>query len=497
MLQLLLDCVLTLDVGSSSARTLVFGFDGKAIPGFGHQVAYRGRVTPDGGWEIDPEALADICEDAVDRACGQFRAAGIRPAAVAFATFWQHILGVGEKGTPVTPILHVFDTRSASQAKKLAAHIDNRAQHQRTGAPFHPSFAPAKLLWLAETRPAAFAAAKRWMTFGEYFFQRIFGRAVTSTCMASGTGLWDQKKNVYDEELLAFLPVTRGQFANPDEMDVSQSALLPAFAKQWPELNGIPWFPALGDGACDNVGSGCVTADRFALMVGTSGAMRAIVLEEPPFLPDGLFCYRLDRKRFVLGGAFSNGGEVFAWCKRTLRLPSDEELEAQLAAMPAGEHGLTLVPLLAGERSPNWRPEARAAITGLGSASTPAEIVRGALESVAVNFREVYEMMAKCAGRPKEIIASGGALLRSPAWVQMMADALNRPVIECLEAEATSRGAALMALERIGAIADFPAGDLSAKLGTVVSPIETNHAAYLRLLSRQRALYTKLFEESW
>ena len=108
------------------------------------------------------------------------------------------------------------------------------------------------------------------------------------------------------------------------------------FAQRWPELDGIPWFPALGDGACNNVGSGCVSRDRFALMVGTSGAMRAVIEESDVEIPAGLWCYRVDRKRFVLGGALSNGGSVYAWMRSTLQLPSERRLEKQLAAMTAG-----------------------------------------------------------------------------------------------------------------------------------------------------------------
>src|SRR5207244_3184242 len=51
----------------------------------------------------------------------------------------------------------------------------------------------------------------------------------------------------------------------------------------------------------------------------------------------------------------------------------------------------------------------------------------------------------------KQIIASGGALFRSPTWMQILADVLNRPVVSSAEGETTSRGAALLALEQLGA----------------------------------------------
>src|SRR5207248_1227915 len=208
----------------------------------------------------------------------------------------------------------------------------------------------------------------------------------------------------------------------------------------WPRFDGIPWFPALGDGACDNIGSGCITPDRFALMVGTSGAMRAACASESLNIPPGLGCYRVDRRRFVLGGALSNGGEVFAWMKQRLALPPGDQIEPQLAAMKPGAHGLTVLPLFAGERSTKWRADARAAISGMSVHTSPMEILRASLESVALRFRNIYEIMLGEIGKPREMVDSGSALLHSPAWTQMMADALGCPVIPCLENEATSRG---------------------------------------------------------
>ena len=70
-------------------------------------------------------------------------------------------------------------------------------------------------------------------------------------------------------------------------------------------FHGIPWYPAYGDGACNSIGSGCSTPQRFALMVGTSGAMRVVVKENFVTIPSGIWCYRVNRERFILGGAIS------------------------------------------------------------------------------------------------------------------------------------------------------------------------------------------------
>ncbi|PYV26066.1 MAG: carbohydrate kinase, partial [Acidobacteria bacterium] len=158
-----------------------------------------------------------------------------------------------------------------------------------------------------------------------------------------------------------------------------------------------------------------------------------------------------------------------------------------------GSHGLVILPLFAGERSTQWRAEARAAITGLGAHTSPLEILRAGLESVALRFRNVYDIMTQGLGAPREVVASGGALRRSPAWTQMMADALGRPVIACLENEASSCGAALLALERLGVIGHVR--ELPARMGRAFEPVPEHRRIYEEELGRQRRLYTILFEQ--
>jgi gluconokinase len=487
-----LDCILTLDIGSSSARALLFGMDGHAIPGLEARIPYQASTTVSGAWEIGAAELTEIAAQALDSICAQMRSRKIRPAAVAIDTFWHSILGVAEDDQAVTPVLHPFDSRSADAAKKLALRVDEARQHSRTGCVLHPSYPPAKLLWLSESEPDAFHAAKRWMSFGEYLFLELFGKAVCSTSMISASGLWDQNANAYDPEILEALPIKAEQLAPVGTLDQAQTKLSDRFVRRWPELDGVPWFPALGDGACDNAGSGCTERGHYALMVGTSGALRACAPADSIAIPTGLFCYRLDRKRFVLGGALSNGGDVFAWMRRTLQLPEANELERQLAQLQPGQHGLTILPLFAGERSTGWRVDARAAITGLAVSTTPIDILQAALESVALRFRNVYELMTSSLGAPREIIASGGGLLHSPSWTKIMANTLCHAVIPCLEPEATSRGAALMEMERIGAIGDI--GDLAPRLGSEVRPDEAKKDIYAATLENQRRLYKKLFE---
>lgn len=485
--------VLTLDAGSSSVRTLLYDGTGHELPGFGLQLPYELSDTPSGGVEVDADFLCGLCVQSLSAIHQQMADAHIRPVGVAVCTFWHNVLGVDGSGRPTTPVLHSFDTQSAGVVPKLAKKLDAHGVHARTGCVLHPSYLPAKLTWLAEARPEAFRAAKGWMSFGEYLFMKLSGTPAASTSMVSGSGLWNQDSNAYDRETLGALPVDLNQLAPENQMDQPVKGLVAEYAARWPLLSAIPWFPALGDGAANNVGCGCAARDQFALMVGTSGALRAVVQAQRLETPEGLWVYRLDNKRFVVGGALTNGGSVYAWMKKTLNLPPDHEIETALAAMPPMSHGLTVLPLFAGERSPGWRADARAAIIGLRAHASPLEILRASLEAVAVRFRLIYGILRSSLGEPKQVISTGGALLHSPAWTQMMADALGRPVIPCLEKEATSRGAALMALERLGAIESVC--EVPAVLGQPVQPDPASVPLFERELELQSSLYRKLLAE--
>lgn len=483
--------IVSLDVGTSSVRALLFDQDGVEQPHFGKQIAYEPTTTSDGGVEVDPDHLLDLCGQCLDELHGQLKSKNIRPAGVSFSLFWHSFLGTDADGKPTTPIIHLLDTRSTAQIEWLRARINVVETHRRTGCILHTSYWPSKLLWLAEARSDAFKKTRWWISFGEYLHWRLFGTPRSSTSMVSGSGLWNQVENVYDDEMLSFLPIAKSQLIDEATLDQPNTKLKSEYATRWPALDGIPWYPALGDGACNNLGSGCAGPDRYALMVGTTGAMRVVLPHQQLIPPDGLWSYRADRDRQVFGGAISNGGEVFRWMTQTLHVPHGAELETQLGAIAPGSHGLTVLPFLAGERAPYWRADLRAAIIGMGLSTKPVDILRASLESVALRFRQIYRMMTAHAPEPKEVMASGGALLKSEVWTQMMADALGRPVVACAEAEASSRGAALWVLERIGAIKSIDAAPV--RTSGVVEPRKEYTEIYDRLLAEQTDLFNRLY----
>jgi len=479
---------MALDVGTSSARAAMYDAGGRPLPDRFHQIPYEPATTADGGVEHDPARLFDAvvaCVDEVQRGRG-----GDELLGVAVTTFWHGLLGFDAAQRPVTPVYMWADTRAAGEAALLRSSLDAAAVHARTGCHLHSCYWPAKLRWLARARPEEMRRVTRWGSFGEYLELQLFGAAATSVSMASGTGVFDQDACAWDAEALAAAGVDARQLFPLCDRGDSRLELRTRWAGRWRKLRRVPWFPAVGDGAAGSVGSDCTDATRIALNVGTSAAMRVVGPSVAP--PPGLWRYRIDRRLSIVGGATSEGGNVYAWLSDVLKLPPEASVEAALARALPDAHHLTVLPFLAGERAPGWRDDRRAAITGLSLHTTPLEILQSGLEAVALRLAAIHALLAPLADAGAAIVASGGALARLRVWTQMIADAIGRPVSASRETEATSRGAALLALQSLGVVRDLATA--RAPLGETFEPAPARHARYQAALARQRRLDALLFE---
>ena len=474
--------ILAIDIGTSSLRAALYDFEGNVIP---ETLVKNERVlaaTDDGGAEIDAEEAFQQVVSIIDDVLEKSKNVSGKIEYVAACAFWHSLVGVDGRGEPTTKVFGWADTRSREFVKVLRAEFDEDETHKRTGARFHSSYWTAKLLWLRAEFPETFTKTAKWLSFSDFVGMRLCGEVsyrlvgrrflggsghlmtskefvepdgncLTSVSMASATGIFDIRKKLWDEELINSLNIKLESLPEIVEEDSETFRLNEIYRERWKKLKMAKWFPAIGDGAANNIGAACVTKSKATLMIGTSGAMRVAFKGEPPAkIPQGLWCYRIDRKRVIIGGALSDGGGLYAWLKNNLKLrKTDEEIESEISKRTPDEHGLAFLPFLAGERSTGYNESAHGVILGLKFSTDSFDIVQCALESVAYRFAEIYNRLNEVLS-VKEIIASGGALRASPVWTQIIADVLGRNLLLPDTDEASSRGAVLLALETIGKI---------------------------------------------
>ena len=128
---------------------------------------------------------------------------------------------------------------------------------------------------------------------------------------------------------------------------------------------------------------------------------------------------------------------------------------------------------------------------GLRLHTRPIEILRAALEAIALRFGELDRILLAAMPSGHEVVATGGALLHSPAWMQIMADVLGRPLLASAESQGSSRGVALLALETLGLL-DQPLEAMQPETGRRYEPVAEHTARYQAAAERQRHLYDLL-----
>ena len=352
--------ILTIDIGTSSTRALLFDASAHVVEGMVEQRPSQMATTPDGGATFDADEVMKATVATIDGLLARAGALSSQIGAVAIATLVGNLVGVDEQGRAVTPLFTYADTRNAAATQALRDELGKAGAeeaHQRTGCLIHTSYVPSRFRWLAEEQPQWFAAATRWVSIGEYLYFQLFGEWRVSVSVAAWTGLLNRHELKWDAEWLKRLPVDADHLSPIGDLSTPFQGLRDEWAQRWPTLAEIPWLLPIGDGAAANIGAGCDAPDHIALTMGTTGAMRVVVGPELAQVPEGLWLYRVDAPRALLGGATTEGGNLYAWLTTLLQVPEEDALEAALLERKPAQHGLTVLPFVAGERAPGWRED--------------------------------------------------------------------------------------------------------------------------------------------
>ena len=476
--------VLGVDIGTSSVRSALFNVRGVRVAGTLAQRRYPLTTDHDGRAELSPNgvlralrACLDETHTAVESTRGNWSI-----AAVGTSCFWHSLVGLNEHGNPLTPFITWADGRPGQSARALRESADETAYHQLTGCMLHASFWPARLRWLRKDSPHLFRQVSKWVSPSEWLIGNLSENRNCAHSMASATGLYDYRIRDWSDHALSLAGLKSSQLPLIDDAGQPGGR---SVTKRWPLFSDAIWYPSIGGGAAGNLGSGATTKDTLALNYGTSAALRLVGTGAPKTVPKGLFTYRLDKSRFLLGGATSNGGIVRQWFENTLALPfKGERLSRWIAKQAPTAHKLTVLPFLNGERAPFWRDDLTASLSGLRNATNALDI---ACALTHASFQRLGLIADTVPGARRRTALVSGGLASSPSSLRLMADVTGLQLKVSRETEASLRGAAVFALEKLGEKPSAP------KLGPLVTPDKDRAAAFRQERRRLTRLEQDLF----
>jgi xylulokinase len=393
-----------------------------------------GSAPHPAGTEVDPAAWEVALHEAIGAAGGLDDV-----DAVAVGAQQHGMVCLGDDGEVVRPALLWNDVRSADAAAQLIAELPGGAAAwaERTGSVPVASFTVTKLRWLAEHEPeharrtAAVALPHDWLTW------RLAGGADlgalrTDRGDASGTGYWSPRTGDYQADLL--------------ELAMGRVPQLPRVLGPHESPGGTARGGILGAGTGDNAAAALGVGARpgdVIVSIGTSGVVSAVA-DAPTADPTGIVAGFADATgRFLPLVCTLNAARVLAATAELLGVPLDELSRLALTA-PPGCDGLTLVPYLEGERTPN-KPLATGSLHGMTLRSTtPAHLARAAIEGLLCGLADGIDALRALGVQVRRVLLVGGGA-RSTALQALAPSILGVPAVVPQPGEYVADGAARQA----------------------------------------------------
>lgn len=361
--------------------------------------------------------------------------------AIAMASFMHNCVLLDSSDKALTPVFTWLDRRGENGMEYIRSRMGERF-HQRTGCRFHPMFPVFKLATLHLRDNTVMAQARRVVSVKTLLTHWLTGEWTEDHGMASASGLFHIANGDWDPALLGLLGLKRESLPAVAGRNHVIGRVTREAASEFGLVEGAPVINGSGDGFLANVGSECETPDRFSVTLGTSGVARQ-TLPKPILDPSaGTFCYKADEDAFLLGCASSNGGNVLDWGRSLL---------GSVDSGAAADDIPTFIPLLHGERSPDWNPKLTGSWHGLTALHTAADLARSIVEGIVFNLAYYVEILQRTSmEKPSVVVLSGNGFLH-PLAPRILASVVAAPVrMPAAPGLATMRGAGICALRALG-----------------------------------------------
>jgi gluconokinase len=484
------ESIMVVDIGTSSIKTSLFDINAKNIPKMSVKTYHKIKTRIDGTSEANPENLRLLVEKSIDLILEKSIDVVDDIIAVSFDSMASTLLGIDQEGKAITPVFTYADTRSYEQVEKIKLELNESILHDHTGVMQHTSYVPAQIMWLQETNPYLAKRIYKYLDFSTYLYSNWFKSKdyFASYSISSWSGLLNRYELDWDSQLLDYLGIKPKNLPQLKSYKNHQMGLNKIYSERWPLLLKAKFFLSVGDGVSANIGSGCTDEKKIALTIGSTGAMRVIMKDNPKIIPKGLWSYKLGKDRSLLGGSFSEGGNLINWANDNLNLPKNNPIDSYLEKLKPGQHGLSILPFFSGERSIGWSNNSSGVISGIKLSNSSIDILQAILESVAYRFYLIYKLLKNHTNNA-ELFISGEALKNSSWWIQTISDVLNIPLKISEQSEDTSRGTAILCLNSLGILKEINC--LDSDKYTTFFPDKKNHEIHQEYLTNHMALYKK------
>ena len=398
---------------------------------------------PAGHMEQHPQEWAAAMDSALGVVASRIDRSRVRGIGVSGQ---QHgFVPLDEGGGVIRPAKLWCDTSTHAECAILTRKLGGPAAViRRTGLPFLPGYTAPKVLWLKRREPGNFRKLRHILLPHDYLNLHLTGNTFMEFGDASGTGFLDVRRRAWSEAAMGAVDDrVAGCLPALSASHEPCGVLRPEIALRYGFPKGTIVSAGGGDNMMGAIGTGNVVPGAVTASFGTSGTIYAFS-RKPVVDPSGeiaAFCSSTGGWLPLLctmnvTGVTEQVRALFGW--------SLADLEGAAAGAPAGSDGLTLLPYLDGERTPNL-PRGTGVYFGLDRRTlAKGHLARAAIEGTTLGMNYGLRRLYKLGVRPREIRLTGGGA-RSPLWRQVAADIFGVPVVAMAQDESAALGGALQA----------------------------------------------------
>lgn len=410
-----------------------------------------------------------------------------------------HSLGavpVDKSGTllrETTPIWS--DLRAQKEAEAFFKHVDADQWYLTTGNGFPaPLYTVFKIMWYRTHEPEMFSQIYKVIGTKDYINLKLTGRIATDYSYASGTGVYDLKGWQYNQEFIeaSDLPLEIWPEILPSTAVLGE--ILPDAAKQL----GLPTSVKVVCGGVDNscMALGAKNTRDGRVYTSLGSAAWIAVSSEQPVLDSQYKPYVFTHvvpNMFTSAVSIFSAGTTYSWVKD--QFCELLETEAQTTGKdvyvlmneyaekaPIGSNKLLFNPSLAGGTSQDSSVHLRGAYVGLDLKHGKPELIRSAMEGIAMNLRLRLDLLRKYTKLEDEILFVGGGA-KSRLYLGIFADVFNTKILKTnIDQDAGALGAAAIAAVGVGVWQNFDKIDEIHKTIELVEPVTENNQKYEKLI---------------
>jgi xylulokinase len=481
-----------IDSGTQSTKVLVVDAkNGKVLASASQAYGLIPGLSP-GAKEQHPHTWRDATAAAIRQALRGAKASSAEVRAIGVSGQQHGFVPLDKDGEVIRPAKLWCDTSTAAECDEITEKLGGAKKTLKAlGNAVLPGFTASKILWLKKREPKNYARLASVLLPHDYLNFWLTGEKVMEYGDASGTALLDVRKRKWSVPALeAIDPDLADKLPTLISSDQPAGTLHASTAKHLGLNSNVLVSAGGGDNMMGAIGTGNTREGVITASFGTSGTIYACA-EKPVVDPEGEIAAFCDSTNRWLPLLCTMNVTVATEMMRLDFGYTHEQFASKAATVPAGSHGLLLLPYLEGERTPNI-PDGTGAMIGINQRTFSAShYCRAAMEGVTLGMNYGLRRLAKLGVKPKQIRATGGGA-NSKVWRQIMADIFNAEVVTLKVSEGAAYGAALQALwcwrrqqgEKV-TINDLTDEFVTLNTGETATPDKKNVAVYRELQALQ------------